>query len=31
MKADLAIRLVDSKEGTSLNRHYRARSARPTC
>ena len=25
MKADLAIRLVDSKEGTSLNRHYRGK------
>jgi probable rRNA maturation factor len=24
-KADLAIRLVDSKEGTSLNRHYRGK------
>ena len=25
LKADLAIRLVDSKEGTSLNRHYRGK------
>ena len=25
MKADLAIRLVDNKEGTSLNRHYRGK------
>jgi probable rRNA maturation factor len=25
LKADLAIRLVDSKEGLSLNRHYRGR------
>ena len=25
MKADLAIRVVDNKEGTSLNRHYRGK------
>lgn len=25
LKADLAIRLVDNKEGTSLNRHYRGK------
>jgi len=25
MKADLAIRVVDQKEGTSLNRHYRGK------